>query len=138
VNQFRSYKFLSPLSVGSDIAVGDFIIFPNKVGKSRGNQSDHKKKERKTFCRAASAKEIVLAFTERRLDSTDAMRCDAMRCDAMRNWIGTLLSFRTFEFRLPSTNNGHPDARATGGGEFAFQIFVLLARGRPTTIAADQ
>ena len=59
----------------------------------------------------------------------DAMRCHAMRCDAMRNWIETLLSFRTFEFRLPSTNNGYPDARATGGGEFAFQIFVLSLAG---------
>lgn len=105
-------------SVGSAIAAGNFIIFPaNKVGKSRdGRYPGHKKKEGKTFRRAALAKEIVRVFVaERRLDSARPRRRDAMR-----NWIGTLSSFRTFGFRLPSTNNGHPDARATGGGEFAF------------------
>lgn len=56
----------------------------------------------------------------------------------MRNWIGTLLSFRTFGFRLPSTEQRPSWCARDRRRWICFSNFRSFARGRPTTVAADQ
>lgn len=104
-----------------------YYLFPaNKVGKSRDGQPPSapatRRRKRKLSVARASAKRNSMGVRRAatRFDSTRPV--DATRCVTGS---GPYRVFRTFGFRLPSTNNGHPDARATGGGEFAFQIFVL-------------
>lgn len=98
----------------------------NKVGKSRDGR---KKKEGKTFRRAASAKEIVRSPTSGSAPD---------RCDAMCNWIGTLSSFPYFRIPPAVDEQRPPWCARDRRRRICFSNFRSFARGQPTTVAVDQ